>query len=193
MRSHQENRLTVRTLAQAKAFVLRAGICGIFSDARGTIPRLWDVVDLPDRMQGERGWGQKITAIWSWKNELPAKYPREIFYGKIKGGHAVLMSMDHLREEHYAANHRPLVDCSALARKLYEVIRLDPIMTGPLRKEMNMTRPPERNQLDRALQELQVTLNVARRNSAHDANDTWVPFAEQYLDVVRAMERRTEP
>ncbi|MGB8463684.1 MAG: hypothetical protein WCE49_01930, partial [Terrimicrobiaceae bacterium] len=86
MRSHQENRLTVRTLAQAKAFVLRAGICGIFSDARGTIPRLWDVVDLPDRMQGERGWGQKITAIWSWKNELPAKYPREIFYGKIKGG-----------------------------------------------------------------------------------------------------------
>ena len=101
------------------------------------------------------------------------------------------MSMDHLREEHYPTAHRPLGDCSALARKLHEVIRLDPITTGALRKETDMTRPPERNQLDRALQELQVTLNVARRNSANDANDTWVPFAEQYLDVVRTMEAWT--
>jgi hypothetical protein len=186
-----QNRIAVRTLGQAKVFVLHAGICGIFSDARGSIPCLWDVVDLPDRRADEKGWGQKITAIWGWKNELPAKYPREIFYGKIKGGHAVLMSMDHLREEHYPMNHRSLRDCSSLARKLYDVIRLDPIMTGPLRREVNMTRPPERSHFDRALQELQVTLNIVRRNSSHDVNDTWVPFAEEHLDIVRAMEGRT--
>ena len=177
---------SIRTLQQAKAFVLRAGMCGIFSDAKGTLPCLWNVVDLPGRKPGEKGWGQKITAIWSWKNELPAKYPSAIFYGKIKGGHAVLMSIEHLREEHYPMHHRPLKGCSALARKLYEIIRLDPVMTGPLREELNMTRRPERNQFERALQELQVTLNIARRNSERDERDTWVPFSEQYLEIVRA-------
>ena len=180
-----DRRPSVRTLKQAKAFVLQAGICGIFSDANGKMPCLWDVVDLPGRKPGEKGWGEKITAIWSWKNELPAAYPTKIFYGKIKGGLAVLMSMDYLREEHYPKHHRPLRECSTLARKLYDIIRLDPMLTGRLREEMNMTRRPERNQFERALQELQVTLNIARRNSADDENDTWVPFAEQYFEIVR--------
>ena len=185
-----DRRPAVRTLEQAKAFVLRAGICGIFSDANGKMPCLWDEVDLPDRKPGEKGWGEKITAIWNWKNELSATYPKMIFYGKIKSGLAVLMSIDHLREEHYPKHHCPLKDCSALARKLYEIIRMDPITTGSLREEISMTRRPERNQFDRALQELQVTLNIARRNSANDENDTWVPFAEQYLEVMRPGEIR---
>ena len=49
-----------------------------------------------------------------------------------------------------------------------------------------MTLRPERNRFDRALQELQVTLNIARRNSLEDESDTWVLFSDQYLDVVRA-------
>jgi hypothetical protein len=47
-----------------------------------------------------------------------------------------------------------------------------------------MTLRPERNRFDRALVELQVTLNIARRNSLEDENDTWVLFSDQYLDVV---------
>jgi hypothetical protein len=47
-----------------------------------------------------------------------------------------------------------------------------------------MTGPPERNRFDRALQELKVTLNIARRNSMEDENDTWVVFNDQYLDLV---------
>lgn len=124
-------------------------------------------------------------AIWRWKNELPAKYPREIFYGKIKGGLAVLMSIEYLRNEHYPKHHRPLRDCSPLARQLYDVIRLDPIVTGALREEMSIAGPSERNKFDRALQELQTTLNIVRRNSALDEKDTWVPFSEQYLDVAQ--------
>lgn len=46
--------------------------------------------------------------------------------------------------------------------------------------------PMQRNQFDRALQELQVTLNIARRNSLEDENDTWVLFSDQHLDVVHA-------
>ena len=176
----------VRTLKQARAYILEVGICGIFSDAGIGMPNLWEVVDLPDRQPGEKGWGQKVVAIWRWKNELPAIYPEEIFYGKIPAGRAALISMDYLRVEHYPKHHRPLRKCSALAQRMYERLRLDPLTTGSLRKELNMTGRPERNRFDRTLQELQVTLNIARRNSLEDENDTWVLFSDQYLDVVHA-------
>ena len=172
---------SVRTLGQAHKFVLRSGMCGIFSNGKGEMPSLWKVVDLPERQPGEKGWGQKISAIWTWKNELPATYPDEIFYGKIKGGLAVLMSMSYLREKHYPAHHRPLAQCTPIAQKIFGVIRLDPMTTGELRQELEMTGRPDKNRFDRALQELQVTLNVARRNSLEDENDTWVPFSEQYF------------
>ena len=182
----------VRTLKQARAYILQVGICGIFSDRGVGIPNLWDVVDLPDRQPGEKGWGQKVLAIWRWKNELPAIYPEEIFYGKIPSGRAALMSMDYLRVEHYPAHHRPLSECSALAQRIYERLRLDPQTTGSLREELSMTLRPERNRFDRALQELQVTLNIARRNSLEDENDTWVLFSDQYLEVVHAGERQKD-
>ena len=51
-----------------------------------------------------------------------------------------------------------------------------------------MTKRPERNRFERALQELQITLNIARRNSLEDENDTWVLFSDQYLDMVHAGE-----
>ena len=96
------------------------------------------------------------------------------------------MSMDYLRVQHYPTNHRPLRNCSALAQRIYERLRLDPQTTGSLREELNMTGRPERNRFDRALKELQVTLNIARRNSLEDENDTWVLFSDQYLEVVQA-------
>jgi hypothetical protein len=176
----------VRILKQARAYILQVGICGIFSDAGIGMPNLWEVVDLPDRQPGEKGWGQKVVTIWRWKNELPAIYPEEIFYGKIPTGRAALMSMDYLRVQHYPKNHRPLRDCSALAQRIYERLRLDPRTTGSLREELNMTGRSDRNQFDRALKELQVTLNIARRNSLEDENDTWVLFSDQYLEVVQA-------
>lgn len=175
----------IRTLKQARAHVLKVGICGIFSDAKGTMSCLWDVVDLPGRQKGEKGWGQKVTSIWGWKNELPALYPDEIFYGKIPGGLAVLMSMKYLRETHYPSTHKPVESCSPVAQRLYRALKFDPYTTSDLRKELGMTQRPERSQFERGLQELQVTLNIARRNSLEDENDTWVLFREQYLDLIR--------
>ena len=169
----------VKTLEQARAFVLDVGICGILHDAKGRLPTLWDVVDAPDKQQGERGWGDKMGKVWSWKNELPAIYPDEIFYGKIKGGRAVLMSMRMLREL-YPQQHKPLAECSSLARQLFELIAQGPIMTVPLRQAVGMTERKARSQFDRALQELQITFNIVRSNRADVEGDTWVPFLEQY-------------
>ena len=67
-------------------------------------------------------------------------------------------------------------------------LKLGPLTTGSLREELDMTQRPERNRFERVLQELQITLNIARRNSLEDENDTWIFFSEQYLDVVHAGE-----
>ena len=56
-----------------------------------------------------------------------------------------------------------------------------------------MTQRPERNRFERALLELQITLNIARRNSLEDENDTWVLFSDQYLDVMHAKEQGAKP
>jgi hypothetical protein len=141
----------------------------------------WSISPIDNREK--RAGAKKVVAIWRWKNELPAIYPEEIFYGKIPGGRAVLMSMDYLRMEHYPKHHRPLIQCSPIAQRIYERLRLDPLTTGSLRKELNATQRPERTRFDRALQELQITLNIARRNSLEDENDTWVLFSDQYLEM----------
>jgi hypothetical protein len=170
---------SVRTLAQARDFVLEVGICGILHDPKGVLPTLWDAVDAPDKQQGEGGWGEKMGVVWTWKNELPATYPDQIFYGKIKGGRAVLMSVARLRE-YYPTQHRPLAGCSPLAQELFSIIEQGPIITVPLRQAIGMTDRLARRQFDRALQELQVTLNIARSNGPDVEGDTWVPFLEQY-------------
>lgn len=170
----------IRTRGQARTFVLKVGICGIFSNDQGRMPCLWDVVDLPERRPGEGGWGPRVMAIWTWKDELPALYPEQIFYGKLPNGLAVLMSQEHLRQTHYPTGHRSLQECSPLARKIFALVSLEPMTSPALRREMGITKGPAKTQFDKALLELQATLNIVRRNSLADTRDTWVPFTEQY-------------
>ncbi|MEO6875823.1 MAG: hypothetical protein ABI222_13475, partial [Opitutaceae bacterium] len=110
-------RFRLKTLEQAHAFVLAVGKCTIFADKKKDGPNLWDVIDLPEKKPGEAGWGKKIGAAWSWKNQLPAEYPEEIFYGKDEKGRAVLMTLEHLKQEHYPKYHRSIKECSPMARK----------------------------------------------------------------------------
>jgi hypothetical protein len=170
---------SVKTLEQARDFVLEVGICGILHDSKGTLPTLWDAVDFPDKQPGEGGWGEKMGKVWTWKNQLPETYPSQIFYGKIKGGRAVLMNIQKLGEL-YAQQHKPLSACSALAQELFALIAQGPLMTVPLRQMLGMTERKARSQFDRALQELQVTFNIARSNRPGLEGDTWVPFSQQY-------------
>ncbi len=174
--------MPVRTSDDALAFVREHGVVGIFGDKKSDVPSLWDAVDLPERQAGEKGWGQKVNAVWTWKNELPQNYPDEIFYGKLPNGQAVLMTLDRLTS-HYAKAHVPIRDCSRLARELFQHIQLDPVTTGALRKKTGMNRAPERGQFDKALRELQTTLNIVRRNDRKDKNDTWIPFTDQHVEI----------
>ena len=170
----------IKTLEQARDFILREKVCLIFGSKKSELPSLWDCVDLPGRVPGEKGWGQKITAIWTWKNQLPAECPDEIFYGKLPGGLAVLMSMDHLRDVHYPQVHKDISKCSPLARKMFNLIRAEPMTTSELRKALPPTVTLTKSALDRALVELQVTLNITRSNAPEIQQDTWLRFFDQY-------------
>ena len=170
----------LKTLAQARAYVLALGKCTIFADKKKTGPNLWDAVDLPEKQPGEKGWGKKIGAVWSWKNQLPAEFPDEIFYGKDEHGRAVLMTLEHLAKEHYPRLHRPVEECSVMARKIYSLVKVEPVTTTVLRNTVAGKDKALRAAFAKALVELQVTLNIVRSNAPEIESDTWLRFAELY-------------
>ncbi len=69
--------------------------------------------------------------------------------------------------------------------KIAALIKLDPLTTPQLRAELGIAEKAEKSAFERGLKELQITLNIARRNSLNDEYDTWVTFREQYLEIVR--------
>jgi hypothetical protein len=174
---------TVRTIEDARAYIEQVGLCTIFEDRTGRLPSLWEAVDAPDKQPGERGWGEKMGKVWSWKNELPARYPNAIFYGKLRGGRAILCTFARLREI-YKAQHRALAEISQTARDLYTIIQQGPIPNRELRYAVGLDGKAGKNQFDRALLELQVAMLIARLNHPNVATDTWVPFETQYPELV---------
>ena len=168
----------VRTIEEAREFVLAVGVCGILHDKSGA-PNLWDAVDAPEKQPGEPGWGDKMGKVWSWKNELPARYPDEIFYGKRKVGTAMLCSMDALKAL-YERQHRPLNALSETAQRLYAVIKQDPVNNAELKQLTGLTGKGSKSAYDRALLELQVAFHIVRVNRTDADGDTWTPFSAQY-------------
>ena len=172
----------IKTIEEAYAFIRDVKICTIF--AQNTVySSLWENVDLPDKQPGEKGRGQKVVAVWAWKNKLPALYPDEIFYGKIRSGHAVLMEMSYLREEHFPKAYQPVENLSKLAQFTYERVRLEPGETAALRNIVVSDYGSTKSQFNTALKDLQISLNVVRSNGLHVERDTWVTFEELYPEI----------
>jgi len=168
---------SVRTIEQARDFVLKVGCCAILRDKNGG-PSLWAAIDAPDKRPGESGWGEKMGYVWSWKNALPARYPNEIFYGKRKSG-AMLCTMDVLRGM-YAERHVAEEELSADALKLLSIVRQDEVTNQELRQLASFTGQADKNRFDKALLELQLTFHITRINRLEIEADTWTPFLSQY-------------
>ncbi len=173
----------ITTFEEARLLILDLKICTIFESSKTTLPSLWEHVDLPEKQEGERGWGEKVTAIWTWKNRLPAEYPDEIFYGKIKGGFAVLMAMDYLRDVHFASSYKPVDGLNPLCVHIFEMIRNEPWETATLRNEVIEEYGCSKSQFETALKNLQISLNVVRSNDPGIERDTWLTFQELYPDI----------
>lgn len=173
----------VQTIEDAYDFIQKEGICTIFSESVPGVRSFYEVVDLPDRKGGRTKWGARVEAVWEWKIELPTLYPEDIYYGKIQGGHAALMSMRYLREEHYPKYARTVSSCKPLAQQVFEVIRLSPGTTAQVRREAMERFGCTKSRFDTALKELQVSLNVVRLNEPGLKTDAWVPFEEVYGEL----------
>lgn len=167
---------TVRTLTEARDFVLAVGLCGVLHDPKGKLPTLWDALAFTGG--GPDAYGEKLAEVWAIRQQLVATYPNEIWSGKIRGGRVVLMSMARLRQE-YARFHKPIEMCSELAQQLYAIVEGGPVMTIELRQAAGLVTRKDRSRFERALQELQSTFNIARVPAA-DGGDAWAPFLRQY-------------
>lgn len=176
----------IKTFDEAYAFVMEVKLCTIFGSKGSPHPSLWDNVDLPGKEAVEKGWGEKVSAIWAWKNELPARFPDEIFYGKIKGGDAVLMEINYLRDVHYPAAYQPVSELDHLPQEIFELVKVDPSHTGELRKLAMAQIGCTKSRFDTALKKLQISLNIVRSNDPNETGDRWLPFKELYPDIVEA-------
>jgi hypothetical protein len=173
----------IKTFEEARLLVLDLKICTILEASKCKLPSLWEHVDLPEKQPGEKGWGEKVSAVWDWKNRLPAEFPDEIFYGKVKGGFAVLMAMDYLRDVHFKAAYQPIEKLNPLCACIFEKIRVEPWDTTSLRNEMIQEYGCSKSQFDTALKNLQISMNIVRSNDPDIERDTWLTFREQYPDI----------
>ena len=173
----------LKTIAQARRFVQKVKVCTVFPTDKVEHTSLFEHVDLPDKQPGEKGWGKKIEAVWTWKTRLPAEYPDEIYYGKIKGGFAVLMDMRYMADTHFPQAHREVRTLNLLARAIDDMVSAEPWDTTTLRNAVMEEVGCTKSQFDTALKNLQITMNIVRLNDPQAEQDTWVPFREQYLQV----------
>lgn len=173
--------MKIKTLEDARDFVKDVTVCTIFSSDKCEHTSLYEHVDLPEKQPGESGWGERMEAVWPWKNQLPTEYPNEIYYGKIKGGFAVLMEMNYLADTHFPANYKPVESLNQLAQKIYDYIRIEPWTNTDLRNEIVPIVGCSKSQFDTAIKNLQISLNIVRACDAEQ--DTWLPFREIYSDI----------
>lgn len=175
----------IKTFDEAFRFVIEHKVCTVFGSKHSPYPSLWDNTDLSEKKPKAGGWSPKVVAVWDWKTRIPQTYPDQVFYGKVKGGDAVLMEMQHFRDVHYPSAYQPVGELNLLAQQLYERIRLEPAYTGPLRKRAMAELACTKSQFDTALKKLQVSLNIVRSNDRNHTNDFWLPMTEVHTDLVR--------
>jgi hypothetical protein len=178
----------IKSFEAAYQFVLEHKVCTVFGSKNSPYPSLWDNTGLSEKKPPAGGWNPKVTAVWDWKTRIPQTYPESVFYGKVPGGDAVLMEMQYLRDVHYPDAFQPVSKLNPLSQEIYELIRLEPAFTGPLRKRTMDQLSCTKSRFDMALKKLQISLNVVRSNDPKLENDFWLPMREVHLDIVQAHE-----
>lgn len=175
----------IKTFEQAYKFVLKHKVCTVFGSKDSPYPSLWDNTSLSEKKPKAGGWSPKVTAVWDWKTRIPQTYPDSVFYGKVPGSDAVLMEMQHFRDIHYPEAFKPVSELDQLSQQVYDLIRMEPEYTGPLRKRAIAELGCTKSRFDTALKKLQISLNIVRSNDPKLENDFWLLMREVHLDIVQ--------
>jgi len=185
----------VRNGAQLIEFVNDVGFCFAFTAADGLpIPACFDHLSTNDI---DRKW----SWIWGWKDELAAD--KKLYYGPILWRKPSFVSMKFLPLL-YATHGRAgepddhLEDVKAgrlseVARRIIEHVTVKgESQTRRMRAELGITSKEGRTQYDRALDEVQRLMYVARVKAVGEGreeyNYTYDLFVRRYPEVVRAAE-----
>lgn len=174
---------TIKTFEDACDFVRKHKVCTVFGSKNSPYPSLWDNTDLSEEKPKGGGWSPRVMAVWKWKTEIAQVFPDEFYYGKVPGGDAVLMTLEHLSSEHYANNYKPVEELGSLPEAVYEYILADPWYTGDLRKMVMEDTGCTKSRFDTALKKLQISLNIVRSNDPIHENDLWLPFHSVYPEI----------
>lgn len=185
----------VRNASQLVSFVDDVGFCFAFTPAEGLpIPGCFDHLSTNDT---DRKWGW----MWEWKDELAEA--KKVYYGPILWRKPTFVSMK-LLPTFYATHGRAgepddhLEDVrsgrlSEVARRIIEyVMHNKESQTRRMRAELGITSKEGRVQYDRALDEVQRLMYVARVKAVGEGqeeyNYTYDLFARRYPEIVKAAE-----
>lgn len=175
----------ITTFDESYRFVLDQKVCTVFGSKGSPYASLWDHTGLSEEKPKEGGWSPKVQAVWDWKTRIPQTYPGKVFYGKVPGGDAVLMEMQHFRRVHYPDAYQPVGELDQLSQDVFDLIRLEPGFTGTVRKRAIAKCGCIKSRFDTALKKLQISLNIVRSNDPKLKNDFWLPMSEVHLDLVK--------
>lgn len=190
----------VRNASQLVSFVNDVGFCFAFTAAEGLpIPACFDHLSTSDV---DRKWGW----MWEWKDELAER--KKLYYGPVLWRKPTFVSMK-LLPVLYATHGRAgepddhLEDVrsgrlSEIARRIIEyVTHKGESQTRRMRAELGITSKEGRLQYDRALDEVQRLMYVARVKAVGEGHEeynyTYDLFVRRYGEVVRAAEPIASP
>ncbi len=174
----------LKTFDDAYRFVLEQKVCTVFGSKGSPYPSLWDNSGLSEAKPKAGGWSAKVMAVWDWKTRIPQTYPDEVFYGKVTGGDAVLIEMQHFRKEHFRQFYKPADQLGPLEQQIFEMICFEQGYTGEIRKRAMSRFDCAKSQFDTALKKLQISLNIVRSNDPRHKNDFWLSMREVHLELV---------
>jgi len=183
----------VRNGAQLVSFVDAVGFCFAFTPAAGLpIPAAFDHLSTSDE---HRKWAW----MWGWKDELPQE--KRVYYGPILARKPTLVSL-RLLPVLYATFGRAgepddhLEDIRAgrlsdVARRIIEhLTQKGESQTRRMRAELGITSKDGRTAYDKALDDVQRLMYVARVKAVGEGreeyNYTYDLFVRRYPEVVRA-------
>lgn len=183
----------VRNAAQLISFVNDVGFCFAFTSAEGLpMPACFDHLSTNDV---DRKWGW----MWGWKDELAEE--KKVYYGPALARKPTFVSMRFLPVL-YATHGRAgepddhLEDLrsgrlSEIARRIIDhVTHKGESQSRRMRADLGITSKEGRRDYDRALDEVQRLMYVARVKAVgegrEDYNYTYDLFVRRYPEVVRA-------
>jgi hypothetical protein len=195
-RAKVERAYRVRNSAQLVAMVDAVGFCFAFSgEPSYPVPACFDHLSTTDD-------GKKWEWMWPWKDELPEA--KKLYYGKLLVKKPTFVSMKML-PTFYATFGRAgeiddhLEDVRAgkltdLGRRVVEyLLHRGETQKKRMRADLGIESKEGRGDLERAIEELQRLMYVARVRAvgerSDDYNYTYDLFVRRYPETVKAAER----